>query len=175
MIVLEFAYNYGLSICEARRLTEQEKSGYAEWFQEAGMVGVGEVIELTHLSPIDQLVSSILSRPEDGQFCGCSNTVRIISESEKEQLLSLDAQKKKEKEEKERSDEISWLRERVAALRGRKLYTAEEAKEAQEHWINTQNEGSEGYVPHYPTYDELENAERRLAELEGRDDTKRDP
>lgn len=162
MIVLEYAYSYGFSICEARRLTESEKSKYADWYKEIGMVSVGDHIDLPYIQWNHPLVSEILHRPEDGQFNGCGNTVRIISVSEKEQLIALNAQIEAE----ERANEIAYLRSRLKELEASKLYTDEEAKSAKKCWNDLQNEGGEGYVPHFPTYEEYNAIKRRLNDLE---------
>ena len=169
MIVLEHAYSYGFSICEARRLTESEKSKYADWYKELGMVSVGDHIDLPYIQWNHPLVSEILHRPEDGQFNGCGNTVRIISASEKEQLIALNAQIEAEKKAEERANEIAYLRARLKKLESSKLYTDEEAKAAKKCWNDLQNEGGEGYVPDYPTYAEYDSIKSRLSEMEGAD------
>lgn len=167
MIVFEYAYTDGMSVGEARRLNDQEKIGVSDWFKTLGMIGIGEQIKLPYLSWNDPLVSDLLKRPEDGQFFGCSNTVRIITPEEKEQLIVLDRQKKDERERKERETEIAWLRDRLSTLRHGKLYTREGAELARKQWNDLQNEGGEGFVPHFATYEEYEEMAKRLAELEG--------
>ena len=53
----------------------------------------------------------------------------------------------------------------LAAAAGQKLYTKEEAAIARQNWIDLNNEGGEGYVPHFWTYDEVESIKKKLEEL----------
>lgn len=170
MLVLEYAYSYGLFIGEARRLTDQEKVKFVDSFKEIGLVGVEEQIELPHLTSRDTLVAEILARPSDGEFCGCCNTARIISAEERNQLLALNEQRRITKEREDRKDEIVALRKLLSNYEHRKLYTEEEVALARKQWNDVQNEGGEGYVPYFATYERYEALKKRLAELERQDD-----
>lgn len=46
MLTLCYAPSYGIEICEARRLTTEEKRHYAAWFAETGFIGVGSQMDL---------------------------------------------------------------------------------------------------------------------------------
>ena len=163
--VLEHAYSYGFSIAEARRFRDDEKQIYAEWFWERGMVSLGRdgTVDLPFVSLDDALVNDILNRPADGEFIGCSNAAWIISAAEKEQLLALN----KQNEAKKKEEEIAYLRTRLKDLESAKLYTEEEAEAAKKRWNDIQNQGGEGYVPHYPTFAEYESIKNRLSEIDG--------
>lgn len=166
MIVLEDAYAYGFSICEARRLNDDEKAKYSDWYKDHGMVSVGNHINLPFVTWEDALVSEILHRPSDGEFFGCSNTARIITDAEKEALIALNERNEAKKKDEERTNEIVYLRTRLNKLESAKLYTEEEAKVARKMWNDIQNEGGEGYIPHFPTYGEYDAIKQRLNELE---------
>lgn len=165
MTVLEHAYSYGFSIVEARRFRDDEKQNYAEWFRERGMVSLGRdrTVDLPFVSLDDALVKDILNRPADGEFLGCSNAAWIISAAEKEQLLALN----KQNEAKKKEEEIAYLLTRLKELESAKLYTEEEAEAAKKRWNDIQNQGGEGYVPHYPTFAEYESIKNRLSEIDG--------
>ena len=165
MTVLEHAYSYGFSIAEARRFRDDEKQNYAEWFREIGMVSLGRdgTVDLPFVSLDDALVKDTLNRPADGEFLGCSNAAWIISATEKDQLLALNEQN----EAKKKAEEIAYLRTRLKELESAKLYTEEEAEAAKNRWNDIQNQGGEGYVPHYPTFAEYESIKNRLSEIEG--------
>ena len=164
MTVLEHAYSYGFSIAEARRFRDDEKQNYAEWFREIGMVSLGRdrTVDLPFVSLDDALINDILKRPADGEFLGCSNAAWIISATEKEHLIALN----KQNEAKKKAEEIAYLRAKLKELESAKLYTEEEAEAAKNRWNDIQNQGGEGYVPHYPTFGEYESIKNRLYEIE---------
>lgn len=166
MLTLEYAYSHGFSIQHARRLTDEEKQHYKPEYQDLILIGTGDNIDLPYIRWDDPLVSDILHRPEDGEFPGCSNTARIISEDEESQLLLLNDKKRAAREAAERESEIINLRRVIAACEIHHLYTLEEAVAARKQYNDIHNEGGEGYVPHFWTVDEYERAKRRLAELE---------
>ena len=68
---------------------------------------------------------------------------------------------------KERAGKIEYYKWAIAACeKQKKLYTNEEANEARRNFINVYNEGGEGFVPHFYTIDEYEEAKRKLEVLE---------
>lgn len=170
MIVMEYANNYGISICEARRFTEAEKVHYADWYRDYGFVSVSDSVELDALRWDDDLIKEIRSRAPDGEFCGCSNSAWIISEDERAALIALNERKKSDAKEDEVQKEIDATEDIITRCGAQpKLYSPVEAAQKQKEYIDLYNEGGDGYVPHYYTIDEYEAAKRRLAALkEGR-------
>lgn len=167
MLTLEYAYSHGFSIQEARRLTDDEKSHYLPEYHDFILIGTGDHVDLPALRWDDPFVSQILRRPEDGQFNGCANTARIITTEEQAQLIRLNDEKLAAKRSEEREAEIANLWTIISACEHSRLYnTAEEAAAARKQYNDTQNEGGDGYVPHFWTMAEYETAKRRLAELE---------
>ncbi len=52
-LVCEVAYSYGIYLHKARRFTEEEKQGLAEWFKNEGFVGIGDSTKLKYISWVD--------------------------------------------------------------------------------------------------------------------------
>ena len=93
MLTLCYAPSYGIEICEARRLTTEEKRHYAAWFAETGFIGVGSHVDLPCISHGD-----LPNRPDDGSFLGCYNQAWIITEAEAASYESLNHQRQNEKD-----------------------------------------------------------------------------
>ena len=90
----------------------------------------------------------------------------IITEKEWDSLIDLIYQKFAEKQAKEKQEEIKFYKNIVSVCeRQGKLYTPEEATKKAKEWNDIQNEGREGYIPHFYTIDEYENAKSKLEEL----------
>lgn len=164
-LVCEVAYSYGVSLCNARRFTEEEKKDCADWFKDKGFVKIGDSINLEYISWVD--VRDVLKeRKDDGSFSGCSNCAYIISEDEWNALIELNKKKKFEKEKKEIEESITEYRQIVEQCeKQEKLYTKEEAVKKRRDYNNLYNEGGEGYVPHFYTIEEYEFAKTKLNEL----------
>jgi DNA polymerase III alpha subunit (gram-positive type) len=99
----------------------------------------------------------------------CSD-IHGITDDDVKHYTALNAAREREAKEKELNDQRNYYRSLIkAAEKQDKLYTAEEAKTRRMAWINVQNEGGEGYVPHFYTIDEVEAAKRWLdAHQEGK-------
>ena len=150
-IVIENARAWGISICNARRFTDEEKQHYADWYKEIGFVGVGDHIKLSMLK-----WSDMPNRKSDGSFVGCDNQAWIITEEEKTWFIRLDAERKAEAEREKIAINRAYYEDVIKrANRQPKLYTREEAKRLAKQYNDVANEGGEGYVPHYYTIDEV--------------------
>lgn len=93
MLTLCYAPSYGIEICEARRLTTEEKRHYAAWFAETGFIGVGSHTDLPCISHED-----LPNRSDDGSFLGCYNQAWIITEAEAASYEKLNRQRQNEKD-----------------------------------------------------------------------------
>ena len=164
-LVCEVAYSYGVYLKKARRFTEEEKKGYAEWFREKGFLGVGNDIKLEYIKQSD--VNRILkNRQDDGSFNGCTNCAYIITQAEWNVLLELNEKKRIEDENKETENRINKYKQIIEQCKNQeKLYTKEEAERKRTAYNNAYNEGGEGYVPHFYTVEEYEYAKSKLNEL----------
>ena len=158
-IVIENAPAYGVSICTARRFTDEEKQHYSDWCQEYGFVGMGDHIMLRTLK-----WSDMPKRKSDGSFLGCDNQAWIITEDEKACFIQLDADRQAEAERLKIAKNREYYEDLIKrASRQSKLYTREEAKRLAKQYNDIANEGGEGYVPHYYTIDEVEAAKQWIA------------
>lgn len=164
-LICEVAYSYGIYLHKARRFTEEEKEGLAEWFKNEGFVGIGKSTKLEHISWTD--IGEILKdRKADGSFSGCSNSAYIISEDEWKALIELNEKKREEKEKKKIEKSIAGYKQTIEQCEKQgKLYTKEEAAEKYRDYNRLCNEGGEGYVPHFYTIEEYEFAKAGLSEL----------
>ena len=118
---VEWEPSYGISITQARRLTGEEKKGFADWFGGIGAFGIdGTRVDCPLLAHDD-----LPKRDPDCQFCGCSNTSWEISEAEKNRLLALNqarhedadlAEKKECYGEQEKTESAESERQRAVSL-----------------------------------------------------------
>lgn len=145
---------------QARRFTEEEKLKYAKWFQDVGMVAVGESTKLPFLTWRD-----LPKREGDGEFPGCNNCAWIITREEADRYIKLNEENQREQQQKEiERTRKEMLQVIEMAGRQKKLYTAEEAERMSVWYNNANNDGGYGFVPHFYTIDEVEEAKRWLAE-----------
>jgi hypothetical protein len=165
MKVLHWAFSYGLSLDEARHFTEKEKENYADWYKDLGLVGTGTTMELENLNVNTPEVQDILSRESIGSFKGCANNAYEITDEEWEALAELNRRAGVEEEIKQTEDDIARCQSIIDHCSRIQLHTAEEAKRLRREYANAQNEGGEGYIPHFYTYDELSLAESDLKQL----------
>ncbi len=91
----EIADQYDAELHWARRLREDEKAKYSDWFHDICMVGfAGSERIVVEREAINQVVGD---RRSDGQFNGCSNQAWIISEDEWIRIIALSAEIKQRK------------------------------------------------------------------------------
>ena len=161
-LTVEYAASYGVTLQKARRFSDEEKATYADWFKEIGFVSLGNDIALDELNMSD--IEAVLKRSitdNDGSFSGCNNQVFIITQDQWDALVKLNEEKGDGKSE----EEIKECEEIIALYENTKLYTQSEAKVKSMEWKNLQNEGQDGYAPHFYTFQEYEAAKARLDEL----------
>lgn len=170
-LVCEWSMCYGVELLKARRFTDEEKKGYNEEFRDLGFVSLGKGVQLDEINM--QELEEVLNRPlgkVDGYFCGSSNQAYIINQKQWDELIRLNDEKIREKKEKEREERINFYKSVIDKCeKVTRLYTDEEAKQARINYINVVNEGGEGFVPHFYTISEYENAKEQLRKLEQND------
>ena len=155
-------------LTKARRLTDEEKSQYVKEFR--AFVGIrGESIDLKYLM-FDEILN-YLDRESDGQFTGSSGNVYIINQDEWDELVQMNSEKEKTVKRKDLEENIvSWKQivQRCEAIKaaGNLYGTKEEAQKAKEKYNDFYNEGGDGYVPHFWTVEEYEDAKIKLTELQ---------
>lgn len=167
-LVCEWSMVYGIELVKARRFTEEEKKKYEKWYQELGFVGLDKSIKLDEINTQD--LSDILNRPlgkSDGSFYGSSNQAYIISQEQWDRLISINTDRVNEKEKEHKIERINYYKSIISACeKATKLYTDDEAKQARINYCNAVNEGGEGFMPHFYTFSEYENAKKQLEILE---------
>ena len=164
-LVCEVSDSYGIELAHARRFTEEEKQQYSDDWKNYGFIKLNSIVELSSLCWHD-INTFFENRNPDGSFKGYSNSVFIITGKEWDTLIDLNNQKFAEKQAKEKQETIKFYENIVSACeRQGKLYTPAEATKKAKEWNDIQNEGREGYIPHFYTIDEYENAKSKLEEL----------
>lgn len=157
-------------LTKARRLTDEEKSQYVKEFRDRAFIGIrGESIDLKYLM-FDEILG-FLNRESDGQFTGSSGNVYIINQDEWDELVQMNSEKEKIAKRKEIEENIvSWeqIVQRCEAIKtaGNLYSTKEEAQKAKKKYNDFYNEGEDGYVPHFWTAEEYEDAKAKLKELQ---------
>lgn len=159
-IVIENAPAYGITICHARRFTEDEAAGFSDWFKAIGFVGLGDKIKLEMLK-----WSDMPKRSRDGEFLGCNNQAWIITDEEMNDYIRLNEDRRIEAERHETEEKRKYYEEIIErASRQPRLYTRDEAKQLRKQYNDLYNEGGEGYIPHYYTIDEIDTVRKWLEE-----------
>ena len=102
-LVIRHDLGYDTCILPARRLNEEEKKKYSEWFCESGFVGMGVRIPLKHIKYHD-----MPKRKPDGTFSGGSDSVWIISPEEYDRYIKENEKREKEIQEKEAEQRQQW-------------------------------------------------------------------
>lgn len=117
MKVIEFTMAYGVSLCEARRFTEEEKARYSEWYRDYGLVRISDGVKLGKIGLEDRP-----KREPDGAFIGCENWAWILTEEEAEQYCTLNAQRiRAEQEEEARKEAERIAKKKAKALEYEKI------------------------------------------------------
>lgn len=160
-LTIENAYSYGIYLTKARHLTEEEKTHIKPEFWDTLYVGVGYTELLPHIQAED-----LPQRPADGSFQGCSNGAYIISQAEWDAYVALNQRRAREAEKRALLSQIDgYMDLKDQAERQMPLPSREEAEATRRHWIAVENEGGEGYVPHFFCQEEYEDICRQLDEL----------
>ena len=164
LIALIQNYGSGCEIQGVRHLNEKEKAHYVEWARETTFVCTGDMepIKLRHIKWED-----LLSRGgSDGSVNGGNNQLWLISPSEIDYYVALNAENAKTERIKELERRKHEFTQMLDEINRSGLHTLEEAKRLTAQWIATYNEGGEGYVPHYYTFEEAEYVKSQLAAIE---------
>lgn len=161
LLTIEQAASYGISLCPARRLTDDEKAHYKPEFQERMFIGAGNHIDLKYVTWRD-----MPNRPCDGEFPGCNNQAWEITKDEWDHYLEMEASRAAVAAEQARQEQIAELEtQKVRAEAQVNFPSKEKVDRRTRKWNNVYNEGGEGYVPHIYTRDEYERICARLEEL----------
>lgn len=158
-LTIEFSSAYGVSIQRARRLTEAEAANVRPEYRERTFVGLGDAVALKHLGWND-----MPNRAPDGEFAGCGNRVYIITDDELRAFIQINAQRQAA-EDLRNAEQLRAMYLGIVndAERQGGAMTDAEAAQARKRYNDTYNEGGYGYVPHFVTHKELDEAKAWLA------------
>lgn len=111
---VEITEQYGCELLWARRLTDEEKGRYSDWFQEVGVIGIpaGGRIKVER----EAVLKVVGDRPSNAQFLGCSNNAWEITEDEWKEIVRISkemARAKEEAVEKAAAEEEADLQRKV--------------------------------------------------------------
>ena len=147
-----------VKILKARRLTESEKSDYADWCKDKMLIGLGEDSDLEYIDWKD-----LPKRQSDGQFNGCNNSAWIISKEEVEHYKELNARREAKAQGKEKAEEIKEAEKIVELSKTVRVFDTDGERAV---WLrkynNVQNEGGYGYLPITLTKQEVNAAKEFL-------------
>ena len=164
MKVIEYAYQYGISLTEARKLTDEEKRDYTEEWKDSILIATGESIQLDYISWED--LDAVKCR-EKYAFNGCGNRVYEISDAEWEAFVALDRERAVSRQAEDNRKYADGLRAIIAQAEAqRDIPTKEEAARRAAEYRKVNNEGGEGYVPHMVTAEQYLAAKEALANME---------
>lgn len=167
-LTVEYATSWGCTLQKAQHLTEADRQRYAADFRPLVMRPVSEEIELKHIS-WRELFSIVGQDQYEGVFPGCDNRVYAITQEQWDELISLNGKLDAEHEEKKRAEEIEHIEWSIAQAETQmvdgKLPDREGAIKLRELYNNTNNEGGEGFAPHYYWQDEYNYMVEKLAQL----------
>ena len=163
MKTIEYAYSSGISLQEARPLTEAERSHYAPEWQDKILIGLGNTIELPHIVWAD--LEPYRGR-EEYAFHGCGNRTYEITDAEWDALVALEAARTAAESANDRADKIAELRKLIDMAEAQTdIPTTEEAARRIRDYNNVNNEGGEGWVPTIISRDRYDRAKAELTEL----------
>lgn len=169
-LTVEYAPGYGVHLQTARRLSESEKSSYLPEYQDYMMIGMGSSINLSNIS-WETFCEFLGDKYPDGEFPGGSNQAYIITQEQWDALIAMDKSEGEKKARQELETELADLE--IAKTRAEKqmvngvLPNREEAKKKAKHYNDVNNDGGEGYVPHFYCGEEYEYICDRINEIKG--------
>lgn len=158
-LTIEFPGAYPPSLQRARHLNDDERARVLPEYRDSTFISVGDHVELPEIVWAD-----MPNRAPDGDFRGCSSRAYIITQNEYDAYIKLNA----ERQAARKAHELDQTRAMYQAIIDRAkqqggAMTPEAARKARKRWIDTYNEGGEGFVPSYITTDQLQAAEAWLA------------
>lgn len=141
----------------ARWATVEEEANY----NHANVFDLAKAIEETPLEDItfEDVQKVITTSDKDGFLY--NDALYVITNKQKEALLNYNKKEILEKENKQ----INYYKELIKNIEKYKLYHAQDVKKMKKQYNDIHNEGGEGYVPHFYTFEEYEYAKKQLAKL----------
>ncbi len=141
----------------ARWATVEEEANY----NHANVFDLAKAIEQTPLEDITfEDVQKVITASDNDGFL-YNDALYVITNEQKEALLNYNTKEILEKENKQ----INYYKELIKNIEKHKLYHAQDVRKMKKQYNDIHNEGGEGYIPHFYTFEEYEYAKKQLAKL----------
>lgn len=164
-----FSWHFGgtdKTVGLARWATVEEEANY----NHANVFDLAKAIEQTPLEDItfEDVQKVITTSDKDGFLY--NDALYVITNEQKEALINYDTNNKIKKEKAQLTEEIYYYKKVIKECENHKLYHKEDIEKIKKQYNNIHNEGREGYIPHFYTYEEYEYAKKQLSKLLKKED-----
>lgn len=155
-----FSWHFGgtdKTVGLARWATVEEEANY----NHANVFDLAKAIEQTPLEDITfEDVQKVVTTSDNDGFL-YNDELYVITNEQKEALLNYNTKEILEKENKQ----INYYKELIKNIEKHKLYHAKDVERMKKQYNDIHNEGGEGYIPHFYTFEEYEYVKKQLAKL----------
>lgn len=155
-----FSWHFGgtdKTVGLARWATVEEEANY----NHANVFDLAKAIEAIPLEDITfEDVQKVITTSDNDGFL-YNDALYVITNEQKQALLNYNTKEILEKENKQ----INCYKELIKNIEKHKLYHAQEVRKMKKQYNDIHNEGGEGYIPHFYTFEEYEYAKKQLAKL----------
>lgn len=155
-----FSWHFGgtdKTVGLARWATVEEEANY----NHANVFDLAKAIEQTPLEDITfEDVQKVITASDNDGFL-YNDELYVITNEQKEALLNYNTKEILEKENKQ----INYYKELIKNIEKHKLYHAKDVERMKKQYNDIHNEGGEGYIPHFYTFEEYEYVKKQLAKL----------
>lgn len=155
-----FSWHFGgtdKTVGLARWATVEEEANY----NHANVFDLAKAIEQTPLEDITfEDVQKVITASDNDGFL-YNDALYVITNEQKEALLNYNTKEILEKENKQ----INYYKELIKNIEKHKLYHAQDVRKMKKQYNDIHNEGGEGYIPHFYTFEEYDYAKKQLAKL----------
>lgn len=159
-----FSWHFGgtdKTVGLARWATVEEEANY----NHANVFDLAKAIETIPLEDITfEDVQKVITTSDNDGFL-YNNALYVITSEQKEALINYDTNNKIEKEKAQLTEEIYYYKKVIKECENHKLYHKEDIKKIRKQYNDIHNEGGEGYIPHFYTYEEYQYAKKQLTKL----------
>ena len=160
-----FSWHFGgtdKTVGLARWATVEEEANY----NHANVFDLAKAIEKIPLKDITfEDVKKVITTSDNDGFL-YNDELYVITNEQKEALLNYNTKEILEKENKQ----INYYKELIKNIEKHKLYHAKDVERMKKQYNDIHNEGGEGYIPHFYTFEEYEYAKKQLSKLLKKED-----
>lgn len=160
-----FSWHFGgtdKTVGLARWATVEEEANY----NHANVFDLAKAIEQTPLEDITfEDVQKVITTSDNDGFL-YNDALYVITNEQKEALLNYNTKEILEKESKQ----INYYKELIKNIEKHKLYHEQDVEKIKKQYNDIHNEGEEGYIPHFYTFEEYEYAKKQLSKLLKKED-----